>query len=85
MMSNDDIAALRKEIEALRAEVADVSAAIKSESSNTTQHINAIYRYIGDMHDYVMPILHKVFPNYAEAKKEVDTFIEGLNNWRRPK
>lgn len=75
-MNDNDIDALKKEIEALRAEIADVRDALKSETTNTTQHVNAIYRYVADIHDYLMPVVHKVFPGYVAAKKQIDAFME---------
>lgn len=75
-MTDEEIIALRKEIDALRAEVADVRDAIKCEADNTTEHFDAIYRFITDIHEYLMPVVRKVFPGYCAAKKQIDDFME---------
>jgi hypothetical protein len=75
-MQNEEIIAIRKEIAALRAEVVDVREALKLESTNNTQHFRSVYRYIADIHDYLMPVVHKVFPGYTAAKKQIDKFME---------
>jgi len=82
-MSNDEIASLKNEVTALnkkiadmQAEIDDIGKALMRETTNNTQHYGAIYRYIADIHDYLMPILHKVFPNYQAAKKQIDAFME---------
>jgi predicted nucleic acid-binding Zn-ribbon protein len=71
-----DVAALNKTVAELRARIDSVGQALMNESTNNTQHFKAIYRYIADIHDYLMPILHKVFPNYKAAKKQIDAFME---------
>jgi len=71
-----DVAALSKEVAYLRARIDSVGEALMNESTNSTQHFKAIYRYIADIHDYLMPVLHKVFPNYQAAKKQIDLFME---------
>jgi hypothetical protein len=75
-MITDEIALLKKEIETLRAEIADVRDALKCESTNTTKHLNTMYRYFSDIHSYLMPVVHKVFPGYANSKKQIDAFME---------
>jgi hypothetical protein len=82
-MSNDEIASLKNEIANLNTTVAELRAridgigrALMDESTNNTQHFKAIYRYIADIHDYLMPVLHKVFPGFEAAKKQIDTFMD---------
>jgi hypothetical protein len=82
-MSNDEIAFLKNEIATLNKTVAQlreridsIGRALMDESTNNTQHFKAIYRYIADIHDYLMPVLHKVFPNFKAAKKQIDAFME---------
>lgn len=67
---------VRAEIKALRAEVADIRAALKSESADNTKHFNAIYRYLADMRDHLMPVVHKVFPGFTDTRKQIDAFME---------
>ena len=78
-MANDEITALKKDIETLRAEIADVRDALKAETVNVTHHVGAIYQYIRDIHEYLMPIVHKVFPGYAAAKKQIDAFMKSYS------
>jgi len=82
-MTNDEIASLKNDIAILNQKVAelyertsDTSKALRSLSTGITEHFGKIYRYIADIHDYLMPILHKVFPNYEAAKKQIDAFME---------
>jgi hypothetical protein len=84
-MSDEEIVALRKEIETLRAQIVDVREALFAETDNNTHHFRMVYRYIADIHDYLMPVVHKVFPGYAAAKKQIDTFMESYGTPIDPK
>jgi hypothetical protein len=79
---DEEIKKIKEELKIIREELKDVSDAIKCETVNTTDHINHIYQLIADIHDYLMPCVHKVFPDYAAAKKQIDEFMEGRG--RRP-
>lgn len=84
-MTNEEIAALRKEIETLRAEVADIRGALKDEAESTTENFRSVYRFIADIHDYLMPVVRKVFPGYCAAKKQIDDFMERYGGSETPK
>ena len=75
-MENEEITELRKEVAKLRAEVADIRQAIECEATNSTEHFQSVYRFIADIHDYLMPVVRKVFPGYGAAKKQIDEFME---------
>ena len=84
-MKQDDITILKREVETLRAEIVDLRHALFAETDNNTHHFRMVYRYIADIHDYLMPVVHKVFPGYAAAKKQIDTFMESYGTPIDPK
>ena len=73
-MKNAEISALRKEIAALRKEVADVQDALNCESANVAEHFAVLYRFIAELHEYLMPVVRKMFPTYT-GKKYIDEFM----------
>lgn len=75
-MDDTEIKALREEVAALRARVEDLHGALKAEAESTTEHFQSVYRFIADIHDYLMPVVRKVFPGYSAAKKQIDEFME---------
>ena len=70
-MTDDRILALERELAKLRAEVADVRAAIKAESDNNTHHIILL-------HNWVTTLIYKVMPEHAETRDQIDGLL-GLN------
>lgn len=76
-MRDDEFETLKKEVRELRASIADIRRAFELDSDNTTGHIKSIYQYIADIHDYLMPVVHKVFPGFTEDKKQIDAFMRG--------
>jgi len=72
---NEDIAALKAEIDSLKVQVADLRAALDLESSDTTTRLNYLSKDIIELADYVMPALHTLFPKIADGQKEVRAFF----------
>ena len=83
-MQDEEFIALRNEVAKLRAEVADIRQAIECESTNSTEHFQSVYRFIADIHDYLMPVVRKVFPGYSAAKKQIDEFMEHYGGSVKP-
>jgi hypothetical protein len=75
-MSGQELDELRCKISTMRAEIAELRRAVKEESTRMTPIIKSGYRYIADIHDYLMPVVHKIFPGYVAARKQVDEFME---------
>lgn len=71
------VEALRERVELLAAEIADLKRAFKIELDSNLEHAEATYQYIADIHDYLMPVVRKVFPGYAAAEKQIDRFLGG--------
>jgi hypothetical protein len=71
------VEALRERVKLLAAEIADLKRAFKIELDSNLEHAEATYQYIADIHDYLMPVVRKVFPGYAAAEKQIDHFLGG--------
>lgn len=67
-MNNDRISALEKELEKLRAEVADVRAAIKLESDCSTEHLGKIY-------DWLNEIVYKLMPEHNAVRRQINGIL----------
>ncbi len=74
-METDEIQRMRSDIETLKAQIADLRAALEFESANTTQFIKEYGNGLADAFELLMPVVYKVFPNYAASKKSVDQFL----------
>lgn len=67
--------ALKRRVEVLESQMADLLQAFKAEVDNTTQHITTIHQFLRDIHDYLMPVVDKVFPGFSATKKQIDKFM----------
>jgi hypothetical protein len=76
-MNNSDIEKLQAEIAELKDVVADLRRAFERNSDNTTDHVKSIYQYITDIHEYLMPVVHRVFPGVVRDNKQIDAFVKG--------
>jgi hypothetical protein len=87
-MEEEQLLEMRKQIETLRVQYADLREALNMEVDNTTMHIQSIYRYIASIHEYLMPVVQKVFPGLAAAKKQLDALVKGYgrkrSGWKKP-
>jgi hypothetical protein len=79
-MESIEIQKLRTEIAELKNSVAELERALDLDSDSTTHHIKALYQYVADIHDYLMPMVHKVFPGFTQDKKQIDAFMKGRGN-----
>ncbi len=62
---------LHERLVRLERQVADLYAALKHECLSTTEHIEAIYEFLG-------PLLRKVFPDIETDQSDVRKFLAGL-------
>ena len=69
--------ALRDRVERLERVVADLKQALNIEMDSNLEHTEATYQYIGDIHDYLMPVVRKVFPGYAPTQRQIDRILRG--------
>jgi hypothetical protein len=83
-MNNDDISGIREELHALNAR-------LLRESENTTHHIKeihkriidtnermgAIYDRIAFIHDFLWPVVHKLFPGFTEDARTIAALDKG--------
>ncbi len=86
MTNEEKIAAIEAEIKTLKARVDDIFEALITESNSTTEQFQKVDRQFGkfdallvEIVDYLMPVVHKVFPGIARGKREVEAFLK-----RRP-
>lgn len=79
--NEEKIAALEKEVADLKAQVADLSTTQDRDFEEVNKLIKDVYtnayQYIADIHDYLWPVIHKLFPNFAESQKQIDAFMKG--------
>ena len=67
---------LAAEIVAMRLQLDDVTAALKSESKDTTKHIGSLYGRIRDITEYLIPIVDKTFPTLRKTQHELAAFMQ---------
>jgi hypothetical protein len=82
-MDEEQLLEMKKQIEALRVQYADLREAFDMEVDNTTMHVKSIYQYIASIHEYLMPVVQRVFPGLAEAKKQLDALVKGYGRSRK--
>lgn len=82
-METKEITMLRQEIAELRARIDDLTKAqnidregLLAANKDTYQ---SCYQFIAEIHDYLWPLVHKVFPEYAKGQKQIDAFMKGRN------
>jgi len=76
---------LRREVAFLRSEVSDLCEALAIEGDSTTKHVKTIYKMIGMINEHLKPVVDKVFPGYAETRKQIDALVKGYGNSPRGK
>jgi hypothetical protein len=86
-MTDDETKTLRQEIEALKLQFADLKAAQNMDREEAIKAINEVHaescRYVADIYNHLWPVLHKIFPKYAEVKKQIDDIIIRHDTSRR--
>ena len=79
-MENIEINKLREEIELLKSQVADLKSAQDKDFDELSKLIKEVYtnayQYIADIYDFLWPVVHKLFPEYASNKKQIDAIIK---------
>jgi hypothetical protein len=71
LMADETVKVLQQQVAALQRQVADLQRNLVRESRNTTAHINKIYERIIDIHEYLWPLVRKVFPNYSKDLRAI--------------
>lgn len=79
MTDQDRIAELEARVKHLEARVHDLFEALKFESTNTTRHLGLVREDMTEIHEYLMPALHTLFPGIAEDHQTIATITR-----RRP-
>ena len=72
-----ELDALRKRTAALEARVEDLSKGLAIHAQDYDEHLTATYQHIAEIHDLLMPVVHKVFPGFAAARKQISAFMRG--------
>jgi hypothetical protein len=80
-MNENEIMGLRKEISELRAQIDDL---IKAQNNDREEAIKAIkdvyttsYQSIAKIHDFLWPVVNKVFPKWAASERQIAEFMKG--------
>jgi hypothetical protein len=68
---------LKKDLSAISSRVDEINNAFCREVANTTLHIKDIHGLFKEIHDYLWPLVHKIFPGWAQDKKAIDEIIGG--------
>ncbi len=79
-METKEIAMLRQEVAQLRARIDDLTKALEiirewSIEANRDTY-KTCYEAIAELTDYLWPVIHKVFPQYAETKDQLDAILK---------
>jgi hypothetical protein len=61
----------RGELGTLKAELADLGGAFKAEVTNVTTEFKHVHRFLGDIHDQLWPLVHKVFPGSLATQQQI--------------
>ena len=82
-METHEIKMLRDEIKSLRDQISDLRAAQENDRKEAIAAIREVYtsayQYIADIYDYLWPVVHKNFPEYAKTRKQLDAIIKRGN------
>jgi len=76
-MSEEETKELQRQIADLQKQIDDLRRVLSRESWDTTAHIKKIHQYIVDIHDFLWPVVRKVFPAYAKDLRAIDRFTGG--------
>lgn len=81
-MTDDRILALEREIERLRAEVADLRKALMAESDDTTKNIISINKRtvsicenVNRHSDWLTTLIYKFMPEHKAARDQIDSIF----------
>jgi hypothetical protein len=59
----------------LQAQVADLMAASKVQVEAYKYQVDSTADHIIEIHDLLWPLVHRVFPGFAKAKKQIDAIV----------
>jgi hypothetical protein len=74
---NDELKKLKEEVKRLNQRLDDMSNSFNSESADTTYHIKEIHKRLGHIGDFLWPLVHKIFPGYAQDATKIAALSEG--------
>jgi hypothetical protein len=70
------IAQLERKSAELQAQLDDLGGAFKQSLKDTTDRVKSINQCLGDIYDFLWPLVFKVFPSYAVAKQQSDAILK---------
>jgi hypothetical protein len=76
MNQEEEITQLKVRVQLLEEKLSCLGDLFMKEGDNTTEHFGKVHALIGELIDYVMPVVHKVFPGIDEGKKEIEAFLK---------
>jgi hypothetical protein len=76
MNDDEDIATLKHEIAALRAELAEFRLMVMADSQVTAEHLIDQYARIDDIVSYLMPLLRRFYPSMAESEEALAAILK---------
>lgn len=78
-----EINALRQRVDELDDLLDDLRKAFKAEVENNCEHDVSVHESIMEIHDYLMPVVRKVFPGFAAAQRQIRRVIDGRSGRRK--
>jgi len=73
------------DIEYLKAELLDLGKAFRSHVTHTSDDFKYLCQHIADIHDRLVPLVHKLFPESAKTYRQIDEILEGGSKSRGEK
>jgi len=75
-MDNHETKMLRQELEALKLQVADLTAAQNNDRAEAIKAIGALDDAITEAYIVLWPIVHKNFPELSKIQQQIDAIIK---------
>lgn len=78
-MDHYEIKMLRQEIQALRAQLDDLTKAQNNDRAEAIKAINEVHKEkcedVTKIHVLLWPLIHKIFPNFAATNQQIDAIL----------
>ena len=65
----------QRDVNPLKEMVAELQGALSQINGGLKYHIKATVDEVGHIHDFLWPLVHKIFPGFAPTQKRVDMIV----------